>query len=205
MSGSCVKGYIVASAAERVRAALDQARIHRDQVEDVLGAHSAVVDEEIDPFRWYSVKILEALNLLLAKAKGGNPRDAMVALGEEQFEELAAMGVHQQLGFSEGELSQASPEEIGRWGRLVSTLVQSVYNFSEMGFEADPELPGRYNLDWRGIGDLGDIVVESTLGFIGALARRAAGPAARVTLERPAPGQARYVFEPAAGARSTRS
>jgi hypothetical protein len=197
MTGKCVKGYIVASGVERVREALDQGRIGRDQVEVILGDWAGLLDEKIDPFRWYPVKALEGLNRLLAKAKGGSQRSAMLALGEAQFEELAALGVHQQLTFLEGELSQASPEEIGRWGRLVSTLIRSVYNFSEMSFEADPALPGRYNLDWRSIGDLGDEVLEATLGFIAALARRASGPAARLTLERPAPGHARYVFEPA--------
>ncbi len=43
--------------------------------------------------------------------------------------------------------------------------------------------------------DCVDLVLESTLGFMAALARRSAGPEVRVTLERPAPGHARFVFE----------
>ena len=197
MVENCVKGYVIAMSIEPVREALNQERIGRDQVEVILGDRAALLDEKIDPFLWYPVESLEGIYRLVAEAKGGSQQTALYQLGEEQFVLLSALRVHQQLSFSEGELSQASPEEIACWGRLVSTLVRSVYSFSEMTFEADPAGPDRYNLDWRDIEDLGDSVLESTLGFIAALARRASGPAARVTLERPAPGHARFVFEPA--------
>jgi len=202
MTENCVKGYIVASIIEGVRGAVYEERIDRDQVEVVLGSHAALLDEKIDPFRWYPVALLEGLNRLLAMARGGDQRTAMLELGAEQFELLSAMGVHQQLTFSEGQVKESSPKEIASWGRLVSTMMRSVYSFSRATFEADPAAQGRYTLDWRGIEGLGDIVLESTLGFMTALARRSSGPGVRVTLERPAPGHARYVFE---GARSSGS
>jgi hypothetical protein len=195
MTEKCVKGYLVASVVERVRVALDQGRIGRDHVEVVLGSHAALVDEKIDPFRWYPVEVLAGLNRLLAKAKGGHQRTAMLELGAEQFELLSAMGVHQQLSFSEGKLSGSSPGDIGRWGRLVSTMIRSVHNFSEASFEVDPAHPECFHLDWRGIEALDDIVLESMLGFMVALARRSSGGDPRVTLQRPTPGHARFVFD----------
>jgi hypothetical protein len=195
MTEKCVKGYIVASIIEGVRGAVYEERIDRDQVEVVLGSHAALLDEKIDPFRWYPVALLEGLNRLLAIAQGGDQRTAMLELGAEQFELLSAMGVHQQLSFSTGQVGESSPKEIASWGRLVSTMMRNVYSFSRATFEADPAAQGRYTLDWRGIEGLGDIVLESTLGFMTALAQRSAGADVRVTLERPAPGHARYVFE----------
>ena len=195
MTEKCVKGYIVASIVEGVRSALDQGRIDSDCVDLVLGSHAALLEEKIDPFRWYPVELLEGLNRLLAKAQGGDQRTAMLELGAKQFELLLAMGVHQQLSFSEGQVNQSSVREIASWGRLVSTMMRTVYNFSDASFDVDPEDPERVILDWRGIGGLGDIVLESTLGFMAALARRSAGPNVRVTLERSTPGHARYIFE----------
>ena len=197
MTNKCVKGYIIASILEGVRSALDQGRIDSDCVDLVLGSHAALLEEKIEPFRWYPVELLEGLNRLLAKAQGGDPRTAMLELGAKQFEILSAMGVHQQLSFSQGQVSESSVREIASWGRLVSTMMRSVYSFSRATFEADPAVPRRYVLDWRGIEGLGDIVLESTLGFMMALARRSVGPYVRVRLERPAPGHARYVFESA--------
>jgi hypothetical protein len=190
-----VKGYVVASIVEGVRDALGRGRIGQDQVEIALGSHAAVLDQKIDPFRWYPVELLEGLNRLLAEASGGDRRAAMLALGAEQFELFTSMGVHQQLSSSNRKASESSPKEIASWGRLVSTMMRSVCSFSRATFEADPAAQGRYVLDWRGIEGLGDIVLESTLGFMTALAERSAGPEVRVTLERPAPNHARYVFE----------
>lgn len=195
MREKCVKGYIVASIIEGVRGALYEERIDQDRVEVALGSHAGLLEEKIDPFRWYPVEVLEGLNQLLAEARGGDRRAAMLELGAEQFELLSAMGVHQQLSFSNGKVSESSRNEIASWGRLVSTMMRSVYSFSRATFEADPGTQGRYILDWRGIDGLGDIVLESTLGFMTALARRSAGREVRVTLERSAPGHARYVFE----------
>lgn len=197
MREKCVKGYIVASIIEGVRGALYEERIDRDHVEVALGSHASLLDEKVDPFRWYPAEVLEGLNHLLAEARGGDRRAAMLELGAEQFELLSAMGVHQQLRFSNGKVSESSPNEIASWGRLVSTMMRNVYSFSRATFEADPAVPRRYVLDWRGIEGLGDIVLESTLGFMMALARRSSSSDAQVTLERPAPGHARFVFEPA--------
>jgi hypothetical protein len=194
MAQNCVKGYVVAMSIVPVREALDQGRIGPNHVEVILGDRAALLDEKIDPFRWYPVESLEGLYRLVAEAKGGSQRTALYELGEEQFQQMSALGVHQQLSFSEGNLSGASEQEVVRWGRLVSTLVRSVYNFSEMSFEADPAGPERYTLDWRGIEGLGAVVLETTLGFIAALVRRSYGPEARVTLERPAPDHARYAL-----------
>ena len=195
MTEKCVKGYIVASIIEGVRGALYEGRIDQDHVEVALGSHAGLLEEKIDPFRWYPVEVLEGLNHLLAEARGGNRRAAMFELGAEQFELLSAMGVHQQLSFSNGKVSESLPNEIASWGRLVSTMMRSVYSFSRATFEADPAAPGRYILDWRGIEGLGEIVLESTLGFMTALAQRSAGPDVRVKMERPAPSRARFVFE----------
>jgi hypothetical protein len=116
----------------------------------------------------------------------------MRELGREQFEQLAALGVHQQLSFSEGEMSEASASELVSWGRLVSTMLRSVYNFSEMSFEGDPTAPGCYHLDWRGIENLDDSILEVTLGFVTALVKRSLDSRARTTLERLSPEHARY-------------
>ena len=141
MTEKCVKGYIVASIVEGVRSALDQGRIDSDCVDLVLGSHAALLEEKIDPFRWYPVELLEGLNRLLAKAQGGDQRTAMLELGAKQFELLLAMGVHQQLSFSEGQVNQSSVREIASWGRLVSTMMRTVYNFSDASFDVDPEDP----------------------------------------------------------------
>lgn len=194
MSQKCVKGYIVAISIEPVREALDQGRIGPDHVEVTLGDGAALLDEKIDSFRWYPVKSLEGIYLLAAEAKGGDRRAALLELGEAQFQQVSALGVHQQLSFSEGKLKGEPEQEIVRWGRLVSTMIRSVYNFGEMDFGAAPAGPDRYAVDWRGIEGLGDAVLETTLGFVAALVRRSCGPEVRVTLERPARDHARYTF-----------
>jgi hypothetical protein len=193
MTEKLVKGYIVVSVVEPVREALEGGRIGRDQLELILGDRAAVLEEKIDPFRWYPVETLEGFYRLIAKAKGGDERSAMHELGRGQFEQLAALGVHQQLSFAEGAMLDASEKEVESWGRLVCTMLRSVYNFSEMGFEADPAAPQRYHVDWRGIETLEESIPEVTLGFIRALVKRSLGPQAQVTLERLAPDHARYV------------
>jgi hypothetical protein len=139
------------------------------------------------------VEALVGFYRLVAIAKGGDEASAMRALGREQFEQIAALGVHQQLSFEEGAMRKASEREIESWGRLVTTMLRSVYNFSEMGFEADPEAPGRYHLDWRGIDGQADVIFEVTLGFVTALVKRSLGPLARVSFERLAPDHVRYI------------
>jgi hypothetical protein len=193
MTEKLIKGYIVVSVVEPVRDALEQGRIDQDQVDAILGDGAALLDEKIDPFRWYPVEVLRGFYRLIARAKGGDERSAMHELGGEQFEQLAALGVHQQLSFEEGAMREASQREVESWGRLVSTMLRSVYNFSEMSFGADPEASDCYHLDWRGIGSQDDVILEVTLGFVRALAQRSMGPGAQVTLDRLSPDHARYV------------
>jgi len=89
-------------------------------------------------------------------------------------------------------MGETSAGELESRGRLVSTMLRSIYSFSEMRFEADPAAPDRYHLDWRGIEILDASVLEVTLGFVTALVKRSLGPLARVTLARLTPDHARY-------------
>ncbi|MDH3687535.1 MAG: hypothetical protein OEP95_14980 [Myxococcales bacterium] len=135
-----VKGILLATTVQGIHGALGAGSLKRETVEARLEARDlALLEEKIDPTRWYPVDAIANLTELLAGVLGG-PRDlALRRLGEAAVEILRSNGTYRQLAFEPGSLKPGDPAELRSAGRLIASVWPAFYDFGTTRIESEAE------------------------------------------------------------------
>jgi len=135
-----VKGILLATTVQGIHGALAAGSLARETVEARLEPRELqLLDEKLDPTRWYPVDSIANLMELLAGVLGG-PRDlALRRLGEAAVEILRSNGTYQQLAFEPGSLETGDPSELRAAGRLIASVWPAFYDFGTTRIEPEAD------------------------------------------------------------------
>lgn len=181
-----VKGIFLVGAVASVRRAIRDGKVTRDEVEVRLdGQDVPFLDEKADPALWYPVVTLGHFLDVLADLDGTDRVQALRAIGRAAADMAAHTGRYGQLDPSRK--AGDSPNEVLRYGRLVTSVITAFYDFSRMSFGPAPDDPDAFQIDWFDVGDLPESNRFCAQGFIERIAHRAASGSLAVASQRPAP------------------
>jgi hypothetical protein len=153
-----------------------------------------ILDEKVDPARWYPLAEYAELLDLLWEIEAGRDPGYMREKGRAWARKLYEAHRFQQLEYADASAGAiSSPEEAVRQGRLVASLIASFWSFVEAEVDLDPERPGTLRLVLAG--RLARLFPEAnrftTEGFLNHMVERAGGRQ-RACSERAAPDRIEF-------------
>jgi hypothetical protein len=184
--GASVKGIFLAGAVARVRKAIREGLVAREQVEVRLDAQDVpFLDEKVDATLWYPVATLGHFLDVLADLRSGDRERALMEIGAAAADMAAHTGRYQQL--DRDRRAGRSQSEVLRYGRLVTSVITAFYDFSRMSFGPNPADPAAFQIDWFDVADLPESNRWCAQGFIQRIAHHASEQGMVVSSERPTP------------------
>jgi hypothetical protein len=135
-----VKGILLATTVQGIHGALASGALTREEAEARLDASDLrLLDEKLDPTRWYPVGAIANMTDLLAKVMGGPRELALRRLGEAAVEILRGNGTYQQLSFEPGSLRAGDPTQLRSAGRLIASVWPAMYDFGTTRVETEAD------------------------------------------------------------------
>lgn len=138
----------------------------------------AYFKREVLVSQWYDIRAYDRLNTLLLEVEGRGDTEYLREQGRETARHLMEQGLYTQLSYvSRAEVSeQTDPEArfeaFGRDLRLLTSLSNSILNFTTWKSRPDPDRPLRYVIEVTDARDMPESLCWRSDGFINGMAER---------------------------------
>ncbi|GEM_PF-2029129 len=199
MQEPSAKGLIVIMGMVPVKRAIRAGRIAREDVELRLGEHAEILDQKISPALWYPVEATGVFHEIMAEQLPVPRQTALVDQGISAVRHLSNQDIYGQLDFKGRSLDETRSRDVINFGRRVSTIIHSFYNFGEAVFEGDSEKKLNYYLRWTDIAPLPDSIRFVTEGFIQEIIANVNSTPMQVISKRPTPDRIEFAIRPHGG------
>ena len=131
-----VKGILLETTVRGIQGALGAGSLTRDALEAALEPRDlALLEEKLDPTRWYPVASIANLAELLAAQVDAPREEALRRLGAGAVEILRNAGTYQQLQFEPGCLVPGDAVQLRSIGRLIASMWPAMYDFGSTRVE----------------------------------------------------------------------
>jgi hypothetical protein len=165
-----VKGILLATTVRGIHGAISGGALTREAAESRLEARDVeLLDEKLDPTRWYPVSSIASMADLLAGVMGGPSEEALRRLGGGAAEILRASRTYQQLNFEPGCLQMGDVTQLRSLGRLIASVWPAMYDFGTARVEPEPE-SSAIVLRFEGLGTCPAAVRHTIEGFTARIA-----------------------------------
>lgn len=189
MSVPEVKGIILVGVVDDLLRLKGAGEIDDTDLEARLEASDlALLDEKVDPARWYPVASYERMVELLYDVEGGRDPAYLRRRGEASAQRLVAAGVYQQLNALESGAKADSRAEFGRRVRISASLQGAMLRLGEWKVLDDPDHAGRVLIEVTDAAAFPEVMRIALEGFVTA-ASQVAGSDIRWYSERPSPSR----------------
>jgi hypothetical protein len=182
-----------------VKQTIRAGQIAREDVEFRLGKHAEILDQKISAALWYPVEATGVFHEIMAEQMPGPRQAALVDQGILAVRHLSQQDVYGQLDFKGRSLDETRSRDVISFGRRVSTIMHSFYNFGEAVFEGDPDKERNYYLRWTDVAPLPDAIRFVTEGFIKEIIANLNLTPMRVTSKRLTPDRIEFALRPLSG------
>jgi hypothetical protein len=178
-----IKGSIVANHAAVLQKYLAENNIEEEVLKrrfepgdlDVLGG-------EIDPGRWYDVRMYRRLLEFLRAYPGEGSDQYLIDAGRRSAENLIRAGIHQQFEYLQRtqhmertDVAERSAA-FGRDLRLLSSITGSILNFAKVEIVPDHEHPHRWIIQHTDARDYPEVLCWTSQGFSNRMAEEHGAP-----------------------------
>lgn len=187
-----VKGIILAGVVEDLVRLREQGGLGAGEPEGRLESEDlALLEEKVDPTRWYSVASYERMVELLFDVEGHRDPAYLQRRGMASAQRLIAAGVYQQLNALESAAVAESQAEFARRVRLTASLQGAMLRLGDWHVLDDPDHPGRVMIEVMEAAAFPEVLRIALEGFLTA-ASQVRGSRIRWASERPDADRIRF-------------
>lgn len=171
MTTPSIKGIAITQLVEDVCSLRDQNAEGPSRLEArLIPSALALLDEKIQPTRWYPIDAYESLTELLCEAEGQDRIAYLRKRGAGSAERVLATGMYQQISFLRERYNPTDLENFKRELKLVVTLQGAFFNFTSWVVAEDSEHEGRLQIEIRDAEYFPEVLCHTTAGFVTRLA-----------------------------------
>jgi len=178
-----VKGAVFSGVAEDIKKLFERGDLSRDAAGRWLTADDlALLDTHIAIASWYDIGAFNRFSELLRDVVGDGSNEYLEQMGRESAKRLLEAGLYSQLEYlqrtrvAEETVSHARHEAFGRDLRRLTTMSNSIYNFSTWTAMPDPENELRYLIEVTDAASMSDVICWRATGFVNEMAARHGDP-----------------------------
>jgi hypothetical protein len=178
-----IKGSIFGRAAEDLEKLVSEGRTSWEEIGRRLPEGDiAIVRQPINAVGWYGVAAYGRLLELLTDLEGDGRIEYLRERGATSAEALIRSGIYAQMEYlNRTQASRESNKEarfhaFGRDLRLLTSLHNSILNFSKQTPVVDPDYPHRYQLELTDASAIPEALCWTTDGFVNRMSRQHGQP-----------------------------
>lgn len=195
-----IKGVLIASLVDDVRALLERRGPERERLEAHLSAGTLdLLEEKVEIGQWYPIEQYTELTEFLWSEEGSNRVEYLHQRGENALKRLMEAGLYQQIEYLKREdgafHTRPSRDELLRGCRLVGSIMGALLNFGTQTWDWDPENPDLMLHQVHQAADYPEVLRHVQEGVVTYLVRLARPDAPAVTSKRPTPDYIVYTYD----------
>jgi len=168
-----IKGSVFAGVAEKVSKLFESGELSREAAERWLQADDfALLDSRISIASWYDILSYTRMSELLRDVVGGGSNRYLEQMGRETARRLLEAGLYSQMEYlrntrvAAATSSQERYEAFGRDLKRLTTMSNSIYNFSKWTPLPDPDNALRYLIEVTDARAMSDVICWRAKGFM---------------------------------------
>jgi hypothetical protein len=172
-----VKGLLLGGIVAQVRRMLESERLGEEDMLARIGPEaSAVLDQKVQPIRWYPIEAYRDLVDLVWEIEGDRNPEFMREKGRAWAEKAYRKG-YQQLEYADSAPQLQTGAEAVRQGRLIASLIGAFWSFvePEVDLDPDPDRADTLRMTFRNAGSFPEANRYTVEGFLNHMVERGGG------------------------------